>query len=125
MSRKDEAIEDAAAQWATRMGSDQRTRADDEGLRSWLNKDPAHARAYAQYMGFGNAVGDLTATDEAHQILKPLRSPVLTRRKISRRILLSGGLVAALAVATVVVAPLWLHRAGTLMTAPGEQRRVQ
>jgi transmembrane sensor len=125
MSRKDEAIEDAAAQWAARLGSDQCTRADEEAARSWINKDPAHARAYAQYMGLWDAVGDLVATDEAHQILKPLRSPVLVRRKISRRILLSGGLAAALAVATAVVAPLWLHGAGTLMTAPGEQRRVQ
>lgn len=125
MSRKDEAIEDAAAQWAARLGSDQCTRADEEAARSWINKDPAHARAYAQYMGLWDAVGDLVATDKAHQILKPLRSPVLVRRKISRRILLSGGLAAALAVATAVVAPLWLHGAGTLMTAPGEQRRVQ
>ena len=125
MSRKDEAIEDAAAQWAARLGSDQCTRADEEAVRSWINKDPAHARAYAQYMGLWDAVGDLVATDEAHQILKPLRSPVLVRRKISRRILLSGGLAAALAVATAVVAPLWLHGAGRLMTAPGEQKRVQ
>lgn len=125
MSKDTEAMDEAAAQWVVRLGSDQRTHADEQAFRAWLEENPAHAQAYADCVALWDAVGDMAATNEAHRILKPLRAPVRIRRGINRRLVLFAGLGLALAVIAVVFGPLLLGGTQTLQTASGEQRRVQ
>jgi len=125
MTERAVAIGEEAVQWVVKLGSDQRTRADEAGFRAWLEQNPAHAQAYADCMALWDGVGDLVATDEAHEILKPLRAPVRIRRRFDRRIAVFGGLGAAIAAAAGVVGPLVLSGEQTLRTAPGEQKRVR
>jgi transmembrane sensor len=125
MSKATEAIDEAAAEWVVRLGSDQRTHADEQAFRVWLEENPAHAQAYADCVALWDAVGDMVATNEAHRTLKPLRAPVRIRRSINRRLVLFGGLGTALAVTAGVVGPLLLGGTQTFQTALGEQRRVQ
>jgi transmembrane sensor len=125
MTEKDEAIDQEAVAWVVRLGSDQRTRADEDAFRIWLEQDPANAHAYADCVALWDGVRDLAATDEAHEILKPFRAPVGVRRRFSRRVAIFGGLGAALAVAAGVVVPIVLSGEETFKTAPGKQKRVQ
>src|ERR1700722_6513867 len=125
MSKGTEAIDEAAAEWVVRLGSDQRTHADEQAFRVWLEESPAHAQAYADCMTLWDAVGDMVATNEAHRTLKPLRAPVRTKRRMSRRLALFAGLGAALAVTAGVVGPFLLGGTQTFKTASGEQRRIQ
>jgi transmembrane sensor len=125
MSKGTEAIDEAAAEWVVRLGSDQRTHADEQAFRVWLEESPAHAQAYADCVALWDGVGDMVATNEAHRTLKPLRAPVRIRRGINRRLVLFAGLGSALAVTAGVVGPLLLGGTQTLQTASGEQRRVQ
>ena len=125
MSKDIEPMDEAAAQWVVRLGSDQRTHADEQAFRAWLEENPAHAQAYADCVALWDAVGDMVATNEAHRILKPLRAPVRIRRTIDRRLVFFVGLGFALVVAAVVIGPLLLGGTQTLQTASGEQRRVQ
>ncbi len=115
-----------AAFWVVRLNSDQRTRADEEAFRLWLEQDPAHAQAYADCAALWEGVGDLAATDEAHEALKRLRTPGRAPRGFDRRIALFGGLGAAVAAAAAgLVGPILLAGEQSLQTAPGEQRRVR
>jgi transmembrane sensor len=125
MSDKGEAIDQEAVEWVVRLGSDQRTRADEDAFRNWLERDPANAHAYADCMALWDGVSDLAATHEAHEILKPLRAPGDIRRRFNRRTAIFGGLGAALAVAAGVVVPIVLIGEETFKTAPGKQKRVQ
>jgi transmembrane sensor len=125
MSKGNEALDEAAAEWVVRLGSDQRTHADEQAFRVWLEESPAHAQAYADCVALWDAVGDMVATNEAHRTLKPLRAPVRIRRRINRRLVLFAGLGSAVAVTAGVVGPLLLGGTQTFRTASGEQRRVQ
>lgn len=40
-------VGEAAVAWVVRLASDQRTRADEEGFRAWMEADAAHAQAFA------------------------------------------------------------------------------
>jgi transmembrane sensor len=125
MSKATEAIDEAAAEWVVRLGSDQRTHSDEQAFRVWLEESPAHAQAYADCVALWDAVGDMVATNEGHKTLKPLRAPVLIGRRISRRLVLFAGLGSALAVTAGFVGPLLFGGTQTFQTASGEQRRVQ
>ena len=62
MTRRPDTLEpqDAAA-WVARLGSDQRTRADDEAFEAWLAADPAHASAYAEHAELWDGLSALTS----------------------------------------------------------------
>lgn len=112
---------EAAADWVTRLGSDQRTRDDEQQLQAWLAADKANGAAFDAHTRVFNAVGDLADNAEARAIL--MGASAKPARRVDRRALLGGGLAAA-AVATAVVGSDLL--AGkTYRTEPGEQRRLR
>lgn len=125
MTERDEAIGGQAVQWVVRMGSDQRTRADEEAFRAWLEQDPAHRQAFADCRALWDAFGDLAASDEAHENFKALRAPHGAHRRFSRRGAIAGGLGAAVVAAASVVGIGVLSEEQTFRTAPGEQKRVR
>jgi transmembrane sensor len=90
-----------------------------------LEQSPAHAQAYADCIALWDAVGDIVVSDEGHRTLKPLRAPVRSRRGISRRLVIFGGLALVMAVTAGVVGPLLLGGTQTYQTVLGEQRRLQ
>jgi transmembrane sensor len=112
---------EAAADWVTRQGSDQRTRDDDQQLQTWLAADRANGAAFDAHAGIFNAVGDLADNPEARAIL--MGSGKTPARRIDRRLLLGGGLAAAAAVTGVIGADLLAAK--TYRTEPGEQRRLR
>ena len=118
-------IDEVAAEWVVRLRSDQRTHADEEDFRAWLEQNPAHAQAYADCAALWDAVGELVSSSEAHAILKPLRNPVPVRRRFNRRMVVFSAVGTALAVAAGFIGPLVFNDVSTMQTAVGEQRRVQ
>ncbi len=112
---------EAAADWVTRLGSDQRTRDDEQRLQDWLVVDKANGAAFDAHARLFNDVGDLADDPEARAIL--MGKGAAPTKRIDRRALLGGGLAAA-AVATAVIGSDLL--AGkTYRTEPGEQRRLR
>jgi transmembrane sensor len=112
---------EAAADWVTRLGSDQRTRDDEQRLQGWLVADKANGAAFDAHARLFNEVGELADDPEARAIL--MGASKAPARRIDRRALLGGGLAAA-AVATAVIGSDLL--AGkTYRTEPGEQRRLR
>lgn len=119
------AINEQAAYWVVRLHSDQRTRADEETFRAWLEENPAHADAYADCAALWDGVSIAVETEEAHEILRHLRAPTHTPRRLSRRTVLLGGMgAAAAAVAAVVVSPLAARGEQTFRTKPGQQKHI-
>ena len=113
-------INEEAADWVVRLGSDQRTRADEEAFQAWLDQDDAHRRAYADHAALWAGLGRLAGDEQARAILLPSHRGV---GGLSRRFALFGGAgAAAAALAAVVAAPMLATQ--TYRTAPGEQRRV-
>jgi transmembrane sensor len=125
MSKSTEAIDEAAAEWVVRLASDQRTHADEQAFRAWLEESPDHAQAYADCMALWDDVGDIVATDEGRRALKRLRAPVHITRRISRRFVIFGGLGLALIIVASVVGPLLFGGIQTFQTVLGEQRRIR
>jgi transmembrane sensor len=126
MTERAKIIGEEAVYWVVRLSSDQRTRADAEAFRAWLEENSAHAEAYADCAAFWDRVRDLSAIDEAHEILTPLRAPMRSGLRFKRRIAIFGGLSAALAaVIAAVVVSVMLSGQQRLQTAPGEQKRVR
>ncbi len=126
MTDETTAAQEEAACWVVRLNSDQRTRADETAFRAWLERDPAHADAYADCAALWDGVADLVATDEAHETLRPLRAPVRSPRILGRRNLIFGGVGAAIAAGVAgLVGPLVLNGEQTFYTKRGEQRRVR
>ena len=60
---------DTAAAWVARLGSDQRTRADEAAFDAWLTADPAHAAQYAEHAELWDGLGALTSDPEARAAL--------------------------------------------------------
>lgn len=119
-------IDEVAAEWVVRLRSDQRTHADEQDFRAWLEQNPAHAQAYADCAALWDGVGELVSSSEAHAMLKPLRTPVLVRRRFfNRRMVVFSAVGGALAVGAGLIGPLIVNDASTMQTAVGEQRRVQ
>lgn len=119
-------IDAQAAQWVVRLHSDQRTRADEDAFRAWLEQDPTHAEAYADCAALWDGVAIALETDEAHEIVRPLRVPAPAPSRLSRRSVLLGGMGAvAAAAAGVVFTPLIAHGEQTFQTRPGKQKRIR
>jgi transmembrane sensor len=125
MTKSVGAIDEVAAEWVVRLGSDQRTHADEDAFRAWLEQDPAHAQAYADCAALWHAVGELVSTSEAHTTLKPLRAPAPVKRRFNRRMVVLSALGTAVALAAAFIGPLVDNGVSTIQTAVGEQRRVQ
>jgi transmembrane sensor len=113
----DEVIREQAVAWAVRTGE---PAFDDwEAFTAWLEKDPAHARAYDEVVA---AVADAA---EAWPHVPPAHNDDEPAFSAPRRRWL-GGAVAAAAV-VVVALGVWQARPGTyaVETAPGEVRVVE
>ncbi len=117
-NRKD--IEREATDWVVRLGSDQRTGADDVAFKDWLEIAPEHANAYAEQQALWSGIAELSNNDDAKTFLaRPEPShPILTRRRI-----LMGGSVAAAAAGIAIVAPQFFGPS-RYATAKGEQRTI-
>lgn len=113
---------DAAADWVSRLASDQRTREDDQRLLGWLAADKANGAAFDEHARIFNGIGALADDAEARVILMGGKAAPV--RAFDRRALLGGGIAAAAAVTAAVVGPdLLLSK--TYRTEPGEQRRLR
>ena len=124
MIENGETIGETAASWVVRLNSDQRTRADEEAFRSWMEEDPAHAEAFADCAALWDGVQHLAASEDGHRALRRLRAPVRVWGPVTRRTAMFGGAGVA-AAAAGVVAFMMLGREQMLQTAPGEQKRVR
>lgn len=124
MSDPSVTVNEEAAEWVVRLHSDQRTRADDEAFRAWLERDEANRTAYADHAALWAGVGLLADNAEARAILMPAHSRRRRPAGVSRRTALFGGLgsAAAAAMAAVVAAPVLSTQ--SFRTEPGEQRRI-
>ncbi len=112
-----------AAGWVARLGSDQRTRADDEAFEAWLAADPAHAAQYAEHAELWDGLRTLSADAEAREALgadtlAPARAPV------SRRIAIAGFGTAAAATLAVAAMPAIDQLRGVYRTRKGDQRQI-
>lgn len=114
---------DAAADWVTRLASDQRTREDEQRLQGWLAANNANGPAFDEHARIFNGIGALADDPDARAILMGAKAAPV--RRFDRRALLGGGIAAVAAgVAAAVVGPDLL--AGkTYRTEPGEQRRLR
>ena len=123
--------EDEAHAWVVRLSSDQRTRADEQRFREWLDEDDANGARFEAGQTMWDQLGALRRNPDAHAALGhlyeagPLQDNHPQAWTASRRALLGGG-VAALAatLAGVVAFPKLLSGAITYETARGEQRRL-
>jgi transmembrane sensor len=113
----DEVIREQAIAWAVRTGEP--AFEDWEAFTAWLEKDPAHARAYDEVIA---AVADAAEALPPVPLAQNDDEPGYSAPR--RRWL--GGAVAA-AVVAVVALGVWQARAGTyaVETAPGEVRVVK
>jgi len=111
--------QDAAA-WVARMGSDQRTRADEEAFAAWAVADPARAADYDQHAELWDGLAALGGDAQARAVL--LGGKGRAAAPISRRAAISGfGIAAA---AAVVAAPQFDRLRGVYQTRKGGQRQV-
>lgn len=117
--------QDAAA-WVARLGSDQRTRADDEAFEAWLAADPAHASQYAEHAELWDGLQALSGDAEARAALLGGEVMALPPPKpaISRRAALTGFGTAAAASLAVFATPGIDRLRGVHRTRRGEQRQV-
>lgn len=123
MSDPSVTVNEEAAEWVVRLHSDQRTRADDEAFRAWLDQDEANRAAYADHAALWAGIGLLADNAEARAILMP----AATRRRptgVSRRTALFGGLGSAAAAALAAVVAVPMLSTQSYRTEPGEQRRI-
>jgi transmembrane sensor len=124
MTETRDIIGETAVFWVVRLSSDQRTRADEEAFRAWMEENPAHAEAFADCSALWDGVEDLAASDEGHRALRHLRAPVRVWGRVTRRTAFLGGTGAVAAAAAGVVGFMTLGREQMLRTAPGEQKAV-
>jgi transmembrane sensor len=118
-----------AAYWVARMGSDQRTRADDEALARWLDENAAHRTQFDAQKALWDQIGALSDDPVARQILGRARkepggqddAEVAAASRVSRRSLFFGGAVAA---AAAMMGAFWLAAGTEFSTRPGQQRNV-
>jgi len=124
MTETSDTIGEVAVAWVVRMASDQRTRADEEAFRAWMEEDPAHAEAYAECAALWDDVGAMASSDEGRTTLKHLRPARRVPGQMTRRAAIFGGSGIA-AAAAGFAAFLEFRGEQTLQTAPGEQKRFQ
>ena len=116
---------EAAADWVTRMGSDQVTRDDERALQEWLAQDAAHANEFKAHAAVFNDIGALANDAEARRILMGPRAKPVVSRRLSWRLILGGVLAVAAAVMAIVFWPQFFDGSQTLITKLGEQRHFQ
>lgn len=113
--------QDAAA-WVARLGSDQRTRADEAAFDAW-RADPANAAAFDEHAELWDGMAALSADAEARALLLgPTAGP--QRFAVNRRAAMAGVTAAAAAVAGAVVLPRVDDWRGLYHTRKGQQRQV-
>lgn len=102
-----------ASAWLARMHADDRTLADEEKFRQWLEDHPDHRRAFAHISTTWELAGGVALEPTAESA---------RRRRVNRRVVLGGGAAMALA----APAAFWWQTAAaaTYKTQVGEQRRV-
>lgn len=116
--------QDAAA-WVARLGSDQRTRADDEAFAAWLAADPSHAGQYAEHAELWHGLAALGGDAEARAaLLGGEVRPLPQRPAISRRAAIAGFGTAAAASLALFATPGLDRVRGVHRTRRGEQRQV-
>ena len=116
-----ERIEGEAAGWVVRLHSDQRTQADQDAFRDWLDADPAHLEAFSANAAIWDSMGAWGDNREAREVLRfqPMWSG------FGRRVLqwsVAGAGLAAAAAAVFVFGGLRL--AQRYETVPGELRTI-
>ena len=104
-----------AAIWLARLRADDRTVEDERAFRSWLMADPGHAAAFEAANGVWDSIGALSRDLRNGEV--PLESG------FSRRVLLSSGLGAAVAIGGSI-AFLQSAEAEVYQTDVGEQKHV-
>jgi transmembrane sensor len=113
-----------AAAWVARLGSDQRTRADEEAFDAW-RADHANAAAFDEHAELWDGVADLGARAEARAILLGEQGGTPNPRfTVSRRAAMAGFTAAAAASAAAVVLPRLDDWRGVYHTRKGQQRQV-
>jgi transmembrane sensor len=113
-----------AAAWVARMGSDQRTRADEEAFDAWRLADPAHTAAFDEHADLWDGVGALGGDADARALLLG-QGPANPRRlTLNRRAAMTGVGAAAAASVAVALAPRIDDWRGVYHTAKGQQRQV-
>lgn len=118
-----EVIDEAAVAWVVRLGSDQRTRADEEAFRAWLEENPTHAEAFADCLSLWDGVRSLAASDVGHVALLRVRAPKPPLTRLTRRAAIYSGF--GLSAGAAFAAFLVLGGEQTFQTAPGEQKHIQ
>ena len=111
-----------AAAWVARLGSDQRTRADEEAFEAWLAAHPDHAGQYAEHAELWAGLASLRADDEARAIL--LGETTTARPAFSRRAALGAVGTAIAASLAVLATPGGQALRGIYRTRRGEQRQL-
>lgn len=128
-----QSVIDQASAWVVRLGGDEISDADYEGLQAWLDLSPDHRPAFDEAQGLWAALeGDRAALDVALTRSAPMAAPVaaLVRRSsnragMSRRWVWGAGAAAAAAGAfAILIGPSLGGRTVVYVTAPGEQRTV-
>lgn len=114
-----------AAAWVARLGSDQRTRADDEAFEAWLAADPAHVGQYAEHAELWDGLETLRGDAEARgALLGGEVRPLSQRPAISRRAAMAGFGTAAAASLALFATPGLDRVRGVYRTRRGQQRQV-
>lgn len=116
-------IRDAALGWALRIGEPEF--ADWDGFTTWLEANPAHARAYDAVQAALDEAAALTP--EASAKIEPELSAANDNPPgwlIRHRVWLGGAIAAALVLATTFLFGLWPQGETLYATAPGETRMI-
>ncbi|MBA17241.1 MAG: hypothetical protein CMN73_12930 [Sphingomonas sp.] len=114
----DARIEEQAAAWAVRTGDP--AFEDWEGFTLWLERDPAHARAYDRIVA---GVADAGASEPPAPIIEADEEAGAARHAPARRWFLGGAIAASLAIAGI---GLWQSSDSgyAIETASGETRTI-
>ncbi|AQR63073.1 hypothetical protein BZG35_16475 [Brevundimonas sp. LM2] len=119
-----QSVIDQASDWVVRLGGDDVSDADYEGLAAWLDQSLDHRPAFDEAQGLWASLDqDRAALDAALGRAAARAAP--SRPAASGRWLWSAGALAtAAAVCAVIFGPALTSRPVTYVTAPGEQRTL-
>ncbi|PIC00544.1 FecR domain-containing protein [Caulobacter sp. X] len=117
-----EKIEGEAANWVVRLHSDQRTEADRDAFRDWLDADPAHVEAFSAHAAIWDSVAAWGDNREAREVLRfqPMWSGF--GRRVIQWSIAGAGLAVAAALVVFVFGGLRLTQ--RYETVPGELRTI-
>jgi transmembrane sensor len=124
MTEGHDTVGEAAVAWVVRLASDQRTRADEEAFRAWMEADPTHPQAFADCSALWDGVEILAGSEDGRRALRQLRAPARGLSHVTRRTAVFGASGVAAAAAGLAAFVL-LGGEQTLRTAPGEQKRFR